>query len=138
MSGLRAGPARAALLALALTGCAVGPAYRSPLAAAPAQGAFAGAGEAVFAPAPPPGDWWRLYDDPALDGLVRQALAANTDLEVAAANLRQARAAVSEARSGLLPATTTSAGAQRARTARQGTSAAGTANTFDAGLRRRL
>jgi len=32
-------------------------------------------------------DWWKLYDDPRLDALIAQALAANTDLRAAAANL---------------------------------------------------
>src|SRR6202043_1452048 len=41
--------------------------------------------------APPPANWWRLYEDPVLDTLVQQALAANTDLRVAAANLEAAR-----------------------------------------------
>ena len=122
-------------LATALAGCAVGPTYRSPLPAAPAQGAFQSAAAAAFAPEPPPGDWWRLYRDPVLDGLVAEALAANTDLRVAAANLRQARASVAEARAGLLPTTTTSAGVQRGRVPAQGPGVpAQTGNSFDVGL----
>ncbi|MEI9964588.1 MAG: TolC family protein [Caulobacteraceae bacterium] len=133
MAALR--PALTAALAAALAGCAVGPTYRSPLPAAPAQGAFQSAAVAAFAPEPPPGDWWRLYRDPVLDRLVGQALTANTDLRVAAANLRQARAAVSEARASLLPTTTTSASVQRGRTQAQGpTLPAATGNTFDVGL----
>ncbi|HEX7853289.1 MAG TPA: TolC family protein, partial [Sphingobium sp.] len=38
---------------------------------------------------PLPDRWWRLYDNPVLDGLVTQALAANTDLRVADANLER-------------------------------------------------
>ncbi len=49
--------------------------------------------------APVPGDWWRLYQDPRLEELVRQALASNTDLRVAAANLSRARYQVEEAES---------------------------------------
>jgi NodT family efflux transporter outer membrane factor (OMF) lipoprotein len=41
--------------------------------------------------------WWRLYDDPVLDDLVQQAMASNTDLRVAAANLGRSRAALSVA-----------------------------------------
>ena len=44
-----------------------------------------------FVPDAPPEDWWRLYADPRLDELVAEALAANTDLRLAAANLAQAR-----------------------------------------------
>jgi outer membrane protein TolC len=47
--------------------------------------------------APVPADWWRLYRDPRLDQLVQQAMASNTDLRVAAANLSRARAQVDEA-----------------------------------------
>ncbi len=56
--------------------------------------------------APVPDDWWRLYDDPVLDGLVRSALAANADLRVAYANLDGARAALRLARAARLPQTT--------------------------------
>ncbi|HEY5409507.1 MAG TPA: TolC family protein [Caulobacteraceae bacterium] len=133
MAPIRVAPAAA--LAAALAGCAVGPTYRSPLPAAPAQSAFQSAAVAVFAPEPPPGDWWRLYRDPALDRLVGQALAANTDLRVAAANLRQARAAVAEARASLLPTTTTSASVQRGRIEAAGpTIPPATGDTFDVGL----
>src|SRR3546814_3316218 len=45
-----------------------------------------------------PPRWWRLYDDPRLDALVERALAANTDLRVAAANLERARAITREVR----------------------------------------
>ena len=68
--------------------------------------------EIEFAPlsvasiAPVPDDWWRLYDDPVLDDLVRSALAANADLRVAYANLDGARAALRQARAARLPQTT--------------------------------
>jgi len=38
-----------------------------------------------------PGDWWKLYNNPALDTLVRRALAANPSLDAAQAALRLAR-----------------------------------------------
>ena len=56
--------------------------------------------------APVPDDWWRLYDDPALDSLVRAALIANADLRVAYANLDGARAALRQAQAARLPQTT--------------------------------
>src|SRR5205085_10240357 len=55
--------------------------------------------------------WWSLFRDPVLDGLIEQALAANTDLRVAAANLAQARALLRETRAGRLPTTGVSASA---------------------------
>jgi len=56
--------------------------------------------------APVPDDWWRLYDDPVLDGLVRSALTANADLRVAYANLDGARGAFRQAQAARLPQTT--------------------------------
>ncbi|MBX8846738.1 efflux transporter, outer membrane factor (OMF) lipoprotein, NodT family [Sphingomonas sp. OV641] len=69
-----------------------------------ATGAFASLPVASIAPVPD--DWWRLYDDPVLDGLVRSALTANADLRVAYANLDGARAALRQARAARLPQTT--------------------------------
>ncbi|CAN7389107.1 efflux transporter outer membrane subunit [Phenylobacterium sp. LjRoot219] len=108
-----------AAAALALGGCAtVGPDYKVPPAAAlrepAAQGGFLGAASApVSADAPPPG-WWRLYQDPTLNALEEEALAANTDLRVAAANLARAQAVVAEARAARDPTLGVSGGAQRA------------------------
>lgn len=100
----------AVLAATALSGCMVGPDYVSPAPAQPAQVPFVGATAPAFVPAEPPADWWRLFDVPALDRLVGEALAANTDLRVAAANLRQARALLRESRANRLPSTSVSAG----------------------------
>ncbi len=93
--------AKAAVLCVtpALAGCTVGPDYLLPKEAtvnAPAaQGSFAGVrgNPAVQAEALPAG-WWRLYRSPDLDRLVTTALAENTDLRVADANLERSRAMV--------------------------------------------
>jgi NodT family efflux transporter outer membrane factor (OMF) lipoprotein len=89
------------LPALATANCTVGPNYHVPAHAtanAPgAHGAFVNGAETAFAQAPLPDHWWRLYDDPRLDGYVREALAANTDLRAADANLRRATFAIREA-----------------------------------------
>ena len=87
---------------LALTACAaVGPNYKLPEAAkinAPtAQGPFMGAASKAVSQDPVPAGWWKLYDDPVLNGLIEEALKANTDLRVAAANLARARAVAGEA-----------------------------------------
>ncbi|HEY8520127.1 MAG TPA: TolC family protein [Gammaproteobacteria bacterium] len=103
-----------ALAGALLAGCAVGPDYRSPLPDAPAQGPFVGASP-LFASAEPPGEWWRLYDDPALNAAVEEALAANTDLRAAAANLARARAVLREVRTERLPSTTFTAGSTSGR-----------------------
>lgn len=101
---------------LSLAGCAVGPNYVSPAPKAPAQGELSQANAPGFVPDEPPADWWKLYDTPVIDRLVGEALAANTDLRVAAANLRQARAVLRETRSQILPSTTVSSQATHART----------------------
>jgi NodT family efflux transporter outer membrane factor (OMF) lipoprotein len=102
-------------LACALAACTtVGPDYRLPrdaVAARPASAApFMGARDnTAFLDAAVPGQWWQLYDDPALNGLVAKALGANTDLRVAAANLERADAIVREARAQTQPGATLSA-----------------------------
>jgi NodT family efflux transporter outer membrane factor (OMF) lipoprotein len=86
-----------------LAGCAVGPNYHSPKPDAPP--AFAAA--AATAPAKPPIDpahWWESFNDPELTSLVRRAIAANLDLQVAIARLQEAEAAEAGVLGTLLPA----------------------------------
>ncbi|HGM7320496.1 TPA: efflux transporter outer membrane subunit [Stenotrophomonas maltophilia] len=93
---------RGGLLALLLpmTACVSGPDYHLPasaVAASPrASRTFIAAQEASFSHDAPPDRWWQLYGDPRLDAYVREALAANTDLRAADANLRRASATVLE------------------------------------------
>jgi len=100
---------------LAVAGCAVGPNYVAPKTAGPTG--FVSAAPAIAAQAPPPAQWWKLYNDPALNSLVQDALTQNTDLQVAAANLAQARALLNQARAGLFPSTSLTAGDTYGRTA---------------------
>jgi NodT family efflux transporter outer membrane factor (OMF) lipoprotein len=95
---------------LLASACAVGPNYKRPPSPPPAAGAFQTVVPGTSL-ADDPDRWWRLYDDPVLDGLVERALAANTDLRVARANLLRAQAVLSETRSGLLPSGELSTGA---------------------------
>lgn len=48
-------------------------------------------------------DWWKLYDDPVLNRLEGQAMAANPDLQAAAERFVQARDMMMKARSQYLP-----------------------------------
>lgn len=124
----------ASVALLAVAACTtVGPNYSSPEAQAPAQAPFAGASSPLFTGDQPSGPWWSLFSDPVLDGLVRDALANNTDLRVASANLARARAALREIRSDRLPTTTIGAGATTGRQAIPGLGAQ-TGETFDVGL----
>jgi len=100
----------------ALTACTtVGPDYQPALPEAEASATLHVSTEPAFMPDLPPADWWRLYDDPRLDGFVAEALEANTDLRVAAANLAQARAVLREVRAGRSIDTTISGGVSYAR-----------------------
>ncbi|MBN2977071.1 efflux transporter outer membrane subunit [Pseudomonas lactucae] len=92
-----------AALGLLLSACqAVGPDYQMPDTAAvnrvDLQGPLPLDGKNEVS-APVPADWWKLYQDPRLDELVRQAMASNTDLRVAAANLQRARFQTQQAES---------------------------------------
>ncbi|WP_440958240.1 efflux transporter outer membrane subunit [Oceanicaulis sp. LC35] len=62
-----------------------------------------------FTQAQPDPMWWRLYDSPALDGLITDALENNNSLAQAEASLAQVRASLGEARSARLPSTELSA-----------------------------
>jgi NodT family efflux transporter outer membrane factor (OMF) lipoprotein len=90
------------LWTLGLAGCTVGPDFRVPDAAQvnseAARGGFITSDPSSLASTPLPAHWWRLYDDPILDRFVHEALAANTDLRMANANLARSRAILREAR----------------------------------------
>ena len=108
--------ARSPLIVLTLAGlftagCAVGPDYHPPKLDVAAAGPFVSAATSATSVEAPPATWWRLYQDPVLDDLVRRALTENADLKVAAANLAYAQALAGEARAGYFPSTTLGAGA---------------------------
>ena len=86
----------------------VGPNYRgAPRSAAvdsaAAQSPFVSASGSAFSRGRVPGAWWRLYDAPRLDELVREALATNTDLRAARANLERSAALLQQARARRQP-----------------------------------
>lgn len=123
----------AAAVAL-LTACATGPNYRAPVVPSEAGGGFVSTAVAPVSADQPPADWWRLYRDPALDGLIAEALANNRDVAVAAANLAQVRASLSEARAGRLPGTRVNGAAARSRQPDVATGRMVEADTVSAGL----
>lgn len=92
-----------AVLALALAGCAVGPTYTPP---DETPVAIAAPERALFASDAVQRDWWRQLEDPQLDALIERALAANHDIRIAQARLREARASQAEAGLDRLPAVT--------------------------------
>lgn len=84
----RARAGLAAAVALLFAGCAAPASHTSVAATTPAQLALAGP-SVRLAP-----DWWRAIGDPQLDRLVADALAGNPSLDIAAARVRQAQAAL--------------------------------------------
>ncbi len=93
----------AAVAALLLTGCTVGPNYKRP--SAPMAPGFKEAPPASFknqdgwkviqpSDAQLKGDWWELFDDPQLNSLEAKVDGANQTLKIADANYRAAHANV--------------------------------------------
>ena len=120
----------AVLVGAALTGCMVGPDFLKPdpptakaytegslpeqTAATPGIG---GAPQRLVSGQDIPAQWWALFRSPALDQLIRQALADSPTLAAAEATLRQARENL-RAESGALlyPAVDAKASATREKT----------------------
>jgi NodT family efflux transporter outer membrane factor (OMF) lipoprotein len=91
-------------------GCAVGPRYERPEIAVPK--AFSeGKAEAPASFA----RWWTGFRDPVLDSLVQRAVEGNLDVKIAAARIREARAARGIAISAALPQVTASGGYSRSK-----------------------
>ncbi len=77
-------------LALTVLAACAGPRPRAPDSAAVAPPAgWLGGGSAAVPVAP---NWWEGFGDPVLNHLVETALAANTDIEIADARVREAEA----------------------------------------------
>jgi NodT family efflux transporter outer membrane factor (OMF) lipoprotein len=106
---------------LLVDACTVGPNYRVPdhaLVKSPAAtGAFVASSDRSVSVAPLPRHWWRLYDSSELDSLIRQALAENTDLRAANANLEYSQALVREATTLRQPSIAVGAGVEYAQLA---------------------
>jgi NodT family efflux transporter outer membrane factor (OMF) lipoprotein len=96
---------RHALILLALlAGCsAVGPNYQRPAEAVineqSAKQPFAGSNSSLVVQAPVSDQWWHLYQDEHLNSLVEEALRANKDIKVAAANIIKHKAILSAVQS---------------------------------------
>lgn len=59
------------------------------------------------------GDWWKAFQDPVLDDLIARAATRNTDIQLAAARLAQARALVQGAQAERMPQVGVGVGATR-------------------------
>lgn len=126
----------AALVALAVAGCAVGPNYERPplttpvqfrlvpgdLPQAPEAGGGTVPGGTADGPAASPGTesladdgWWSVFNDASLQQLIDEALARGFDARLAAWRVEEARAAAGIARSEFAPAIQAGAGWTRGR-----------------------
>jgi NodT family efflux transporter outer membrane factor (OMF) lipoprotein len=102
------------LLALALSGCMVGPDYHRPDAGIPvAYKELQGWTVAQPQDAAERGAWWSIYHDPELDRLERQVAVSNQTVKQFEAQYRNAVALVREARANLFPVVGLTAGATR-------------------------
>jgi NodT family efflux transporter outer membrane factor (OMF) lipoprotein len=91
-------------LQVCVSGCAVGPSYRTPatpLESFHSVGALAA--RPTSAPTPALEVWWDGFNDPLLSRMVQRARDQNLDLAAALARVQQARAAAREAGAQLLP-----------------------------------
>lgn len=100
--------AAALLMVLGFTGCALGPIPRRPAVSVPPRwsGGLLG---------PVTEQWWKSFHDPQLESLISRAVAANLDLQVAAARVEEARAIRGFVRSNGLPQVSAAASATRNR-----------------------
>jgi multidrug efflux system outer membrane protein len=98
---------RGTILAAAFStaACSFAPAYQRP-AVAPQEFRFAKPDEVASVADLP---WWEVFKDPTLQALIREALAANQDLALAAARVDEARAVVGIAKADLYPQLSASA-----------------------------
>lgn len=120
------------LAPLLWSACAVGPNYQRPDVALPEQfrSAAEPAADAVgprsFADVP----WWEVFRDPALVGLIEEALTNSYDLRIVASRVEQARYGVGVTRADLLPQLGYEADAGRGRSADAAGGDGVTANRF--------
>ena len=82
-----------------LAGCVMGPDYQRPAVTAPAAFQYEPKDAADTANTL----WWKQFQDPVLDQLIAEALAHNANIMIAAANVEQATAILTQVRSPLFP-----------------------------------
>ena len=105
--------AAAAALALALSACSLGPAYRRP--SIPPPPAWQTPAAAATPQGWPSADWWRGFHSAELTRLLAMGRSANDDLAAAIARVREADAQVRISSAPLLPSLAGSASGSRQR-----------------------
>lgn len=125
----------ALFLAGLAAGCTLGPDHRTPVAPVAADWSSPQDREARAASLL---DWWRRFNDPALNRLIEEAGALNADVAEAWARLRQARESAVQTGAAELPELGASTSATRSRSALGGSAGGAggyvTTNSFSAGF----
>jgi multidrug efflux system outer membrane protein len=126
-------PALGAILVLSLAGCAIGPKYQRPDVPEPPQFKESSSSTAATSgtPAIAYADWWRVFNDPLLDNLEKQAVSANLDIRTAVARVDQAEAAARYAGSFRFPTISLGAAASRNREAQNRPNTNGRGATYN-------
>jgi multidrug efflux system outer membrane protein len=104
------------IIAILLAGCMTGPDYHRPNIDVPQTFRF----EDKEARALVNAAWWEQFQDPALNDLVRTALAQNKDVKIAAARIEEFLGRLGVTRAQLFPQLGAAGGATRQRTTRAG------------------
>ncbi len=122
----------AAVVALTLASCAVGPNYKKPQT--PVAANFAAAEPAVFTSEQAQVQFWKQFGDATLDKLVDDSLNANHDLRIALGHLAEARAARNQSLFDLAPTVTASGGHQNQKVPQVQSGIPFTASFYDVGF----
>jgi NodT family efflux transporter outer membrane factor (OMF) lipoprotein len=120
-----------------LAGCTVGPNFFRPKAPVPAEyKEMQGWKQAQPRDGEWKGDWWTVYEDAVLSGLVAEVSVSNQTLAQTEAQYRQARALVAQARAAYFPVLSGSASVTRSQVGRAsaGTVSRGGVTVHDIGL----
>lgn len=132
-TGTRPGPTLAKIRAfafvavgLSVSGCVVGPDYRTPIMVVPAHWS-----DTTRARAAKPAElsrWWERLRDPTLNALIDEAVAGNLDVAAAKAKIREARASYRETAGTLFPSADGSASATRGKGSSSSSSSSGSSS----------
>jgi outer membrane protein, multidrug efflux system len=116
---MRASVLTAAVLLVTLSGCKVGPNYKRPALAVPDQYRGLAPGLGGQAAGGPFGEmkWQSVFQDEALQNLIKEALTNNYDIRIAATHILEAEASLGVTRSNQLPALNGTFGVQNQRNA---------------------
>ena len=116
---MRASVLTAAVLLLTLSACKVGPNYKRPALSVPGQYRGLAPGLGGQAAGGPFGEmkWQSVFQDEALQNLIKEALTNNYDIRIAATHIVEAQASLGVTRSNQLPAVNGTFGVQNQRSA---------------------